>query len=44
MDEEEEKDFMNIDADDELPEDLDAEIGTFKFDEETDEDPDDRFH
>jgi hypothetical protein len=45
MDEEEvEKSFMNIDDDEELPEDLDGEVGSFKFDEEPEEDPEDRYH
>ncbi len=44
MDEEEEKEFMNIDGDDEFHDDADGDIGSLKFDEEADEDPEDRFH
>ena len=47
MDEEEEinsKGFMVSDDDDDEPLELDDDVGAFKFDEEPEEDPDDKYH
>jgi hypothetical protein len=43
MDEEEEKDYMNLDADDDAF-DLDGDAGVMKFDEEEDDPGEEGFH